>query len=516
MAKLFFEEYAKAIYRASPRASSPYISENALFSIIYNTYCARIHSTSSFEEVCKEGSFDNACNALFLWYKNRYMIQFQMAAGRRGQQRNVTHQGTYSGEDLEDVYAFDAIYTDIRAFKKYLIPTKTLDCNQDFFAFILHTAVAFMIAPTSLDETLKYYGFHPLHVKNIHHLAIYAVLVECSQLGLDVPVCYNPFDKVRDLYGAARQILNEGKACLADSVGKDYLTAVMREDLINKQILTQKNFLTIVERDKEAFTMRHSLILDDHHRFAVLFSGIFDNYQLQKKNQSRGCSFRWTEETQRYSMYSFLARHCKEYDRHSRFVDELFKKVDNEQKHPTRELMILYWFFSYCFTYTKGVPMPKEAFEVISEKLGEYNPTWKCEAEQYYYGGYFDISGFVYRRPYRNIDTFFSGSNFIADISQKLIERYGWGALNPKLEFDYHILQLNRLKMNMYESDNYSRVRDLFFDGDRLASPSNPYFGEENVPSPLMVFDELLTSVKMHSSNPTAYYPLSCALYEQI
>lgn len=517
-----FDVRAKEIYKSNPLILPITTSKYELFTLLYTTYCSRSHNADSFEKVSKDNSFDKACNDLFSWYKERYIVRFQMPVGQRGQQRNVTFQETFCEKSLDDTYRFDVAYPDNRAFKKYLIPTETVNYNQDFFAFILHTAVAFMVDPVQLDDILRSYGFHPLHVRNIHHLAIYTVLVECAQFGSDIPDSYNPFDKVREMYGNARKILNTSEIGTEEQHCTDASTATMRKDLIDSKNLTEKNFLSIVENDKRAFSMRHSLILEDHHKFAVLFSGIYDNYQLyqyRKKHgdQRKNAYFsRWSEDAQYYSLYSFLTRHSKHYDRHARFTGEIFTQVDEKQKHPTRELMILFWFFSYCFAFTKGVFMPQESFDAIAESLGEFNPAWKDEALGYYRNSYFDVYGFVYNIPTRCIGTSFTGANFIAEINSKLSEKYGWGQLSEKLSFDYYILQLKKLKMTIYDSDLYRKSPDVFFNHIQYSNFSFRKAEAECVPYPWVVFDEIMTYVRACSPDPTEYYPLSCAIYEQI
>ena len=517
MHNLTFEKETREIYEACPKKSECSVAENELFKLLYTTFCERTHSTTTFEQVCKSGLSEYACSKLFDWYKKRYVLLFQMLPGKKGQQRNVTIRDTYSDRELSDVYHFNSAYIDNRAFKKYLIPTKKIpECNQDFFAFIMHTAVAFMVPPAKLDFVLKYYGFQQLHVKNIHHLAIYAVLTECLQFGSEVPASYNPFDVVRDLYGAARQILNDKTDVLSEISTKDYPTALMRENLIGKQLLTRNNFLNIVKRDKAAFTMRHSQILADHHKFAVLYTVIFDQHQsIGDFGEVFGLPW-WMDEEVGYSLFSFVEQHCKSFDRYSRFTDQLFKKVDVEQKHPTRELMILFWLYSHCFRFTEGVPISEKTYDKLLKELGKYSAQWESDAKQFYREGYFDVGGFVSREPFRKVDSVFRGSNFIAEINSKLDERYGWRPLNSKFKFDYYILQLNHLTVKMYDTNNYQNAYEIEFQGEYYASRSKPYAGKKDIPCPLVVFDEILRSVAACSDAPIKYFPLSCDLYEQI
>ena len=274
----------------NPYSADP--SQNKLFEMLYNAHSRRHSIEKTFSRLSYEnGDHHDACVMLYRWYADRYGSK---PTGSQGQKRSVNPNS--------DDYTFDLLYSDDRQFRNYLLAPLPQSGSQDLLAFVLHTAVAFLVPLDELDRVLQHLGFHPLHVKNIHHLAIAYVLLTNEKQAADDG--FDPFAEVRRLYFRALELLQEADIPEEEDYIFDNLeTRILRSMLIQKKGLVSINFEKLIAQNKKALNMRHSLILSDFHRLSAVFIHIFDS-NADPEN------YEFPEEA--FSFYRFVQNFCKE------------------------------------------------------------------------------------------------------------------------------------------------------------------------------------------------------------
>ena len=258
-------------------------------------------------------------------------------------------------------------------------------------------------------------------------------------------------------------------------------TREIREWVFTNRGLSKQNFIKIVQRNKTALNMRHSLIMDDFHKLSSVYSAILTDPEYASYS---------------YSFYNFFNGFCTEVSP-KKFREYMRTTIDKDTesqiKHPTRQIMILLWLYDFCFSFTRGVEMIPAEFEKIQALLNKYHPEWARDAENYYSGGIFDAYGFINGYPGREIEVTFDGSHFISLINKKLVDRYSWGTLNPQLPFDYYILQLYKLYISHGKEYTFENCGNILWDSKLLAKS---YTGTQNVPRSLVVISDLMEDVK--------------------
>ena len=507
--QLDFEAIALSWYWNDPVRARGSYAENPLFAMLYHAYCRIIGKTEAFQEIVAQGSISQVSGEMYRWYRHRYADDLQMKSGTKGQKRAAVR-------DSEN-YTFDLLYCDGRQFRNYLASGLPYSGSQERLSFVLHTAVAFLVPPAELDKVLQHLGFHPLHVKNLHHLAIFTVLSSANSQR--VPDSFHPFERVKALYFRGCDILRGIAVPQAEGYhfgGQQ--TLQIRKSLFEEGKLTEESFDSIVAINGAGINARHSLILDDFHKLAAVFTHVFDTVQPLREIGRENEAY--------YSLYAFISRYCNETLSRRKFREQMTGMIDSYEKHPTRNILILLWLYAFCFSFLPGVFMEPKVFGRIVKQLNKYNPAWASEAKKYYDGQntLFDINGFLNGGKVREASKGFVGTDFIADINEKLSIRYGWGQLNDKLPFDYYILKLKKLKISLDSSDNSGCCGAISYDGCRLAAY---YTCAANVPCPLAVITELLDRQKEvaaaqsdrrseNKQNKQSPCPLKCSLYEQI
>lgn len=459
-------------------------------------------------EIATEGDAMNLCDELYEWYAARY-VPGDRETQNRGISKNVSFKNTYNGplsqisvyrmeggkqvrstKNLYGTYYFHEPY-EKRQFEKYLVRAKAPARNEDFLAFILHMAVAFLLETGELDAILKEYGFQPLHVRNIHHLAIYTTLSEYRK-GPNPREAENPFDQVKRLYDQARDVLN-GESGERKVFGQDH-TQWIRERLFLEGELKKSSYLSIIQNNTGSFTMRHRTILDDHHKFASVFRFLLTDSGEGDPRKSSGRD---------YSFYAFTDSFCCAHSE-KKFREKLFDQIDKYGKHPTRELMICFWLYTLCFAYTDGVYVGDNALAGMVRKLGQYDRSWAAQIPQFCDCSYLNVSGFLSGRRMPK-KTVFRGADLVDFIRAKLRDHYHWGTLDSRNDFDYYIEQLKDLD---FQLDFNDRPADIRFRGLRVAF-DGPF--PDEVPGALVVVFEFFRQLKAYTE-----YPLECSMYEQI
>ena len=219
MEMISVSDLAKSWYREAKTLTSGGPDTNELFQMLYNAHRRHGGLEADYQSLTDH---HKACTELYRWYVRRYSTELGMPLGSKGQSRTAGKQE----------YTFDLLYCDDRQFKKYLMAPYPMAGNQDLLAFVLHTAVAFLVPLEELDQVLQRLGFHPLHVKNLHHLSIACVLLSEAPGG-------NPFARVRALYTLAQQLMEDPNASAPEEGYRytDAETKMIRADLTDRRKL---------------------------------------------------------------------------------------------------------------------------------------------------------------------------------------------------------------------------------------------------------------------------------------
>lgn len=585
--------------RASTKSVTAKIRDNFLFECLYNTYCKHTGKNMENFGVLKQRAedagineyytFEDACRSLYSWYSDRYNGIFHMRFGGKGVSRLISQKtvfdrensiasvgakktlelrnlgdnafplsykdaspsgyfkkGSYFYRKLYGTYDFDTLYN-WKQFEKYLLSNDAdVMLNSDACDFILHTAVAFLLKPKDLDEILQTYGFQRLHVKNIHHLAIYVTLGEAQTVGIENE--NNPFQCVRDLYNSARELLNYERDPAPHKPSDDEIqvfssdsTRIIQKFLIENKNLHRENFLTFIGNHSTTYNMRHRRLLLEHKKLVDLFAVLYDNQTNFNQEQSpdEEQNALWEVQESQYCLYMFICRFCEPF-KHKELNRRLYGEIKKGLSHPTREIMIILWMYAYCFLFrpniaTNGslenkIPFsridgtdvsqyPFQAFiektqSRIVERIYGDEPNrfslsqtfYALEVLAYLTDENGPLSGFgngdiVVRE--------FSGDELIAFLNEKLRD-YAWGAdaLSEKRKFDANILSLKGLRIRF--DDSFDNVKDIWFRGAKVLFDKDILV--DNVPAPLVLITDLFGRAKSTAND----YPLKCKLYEQL
>lgn len=474
--------------------------ENELFRMLYEAYCCRSGEKIRWEQLRTHYDYEDACGRIYGWYTDTYERRFRMPAGGKGQKRVA--------DPDREAYTFHLRYSDQRSFKQYLMDGKHVSGSQTLFSFVLHTAVAFLVPPHQLDLVLQRLGFHPLHVKNIHHLAIYYVLLTSADRAGDHS--FNPFDSVRELYFRAHELLAQPGDVPPDTYRyADRLTRMIREELFLRNEIREVNFENLVKLNRDSLNMRHSMILKDFRMLTAVFFHVFDDTLFSPEEPLKPGAGE-----EHYSLYAFVGRFCRKKLGRRKYREWLSSTINLNQKHPTREMMILLWLYAYCFAFLPEIYMEPGTIRQIRQKLQKVDPARADDMDAWCKRGAIDICGLISGAKNRRVSGEFRGMDFIADINDILM-RYGWGPLNATLSFDYYIMKLAPLELELDHSQHFSRCRSIRYAGALLTGVPTE---ADNVPAPLVAVSWIMHHLKevQMEKTPDSPCPLECALYEQI
>ncbi len=533
----------------SSRPQNQYLpEENLLFQYLYDAYCKLERQDDSFEAVVagaksaggnSSDKYIAARQTLVNWYTARYRLQEKKDAGQRSgdlepidsdaPKREKTNRGITRDVFARDVfrrnieiekekYRFDEPISQ-ELFKVYLNdfpiqqnPFQTADARS----FILHTAVAFLLSPKQLDALLVTFGFHPLHVRHIHDMAIYVVLRDASQnWSTEDRRERNPFQEVREIYEAARLLLIQAQTAESREPSDDELAAFQSDSTrkvqqyILKQELSKENLLAYVGSHTEFYNLRYRRLLAEHKQLVDLFSTLY----IQRGN--------WEDIEKRYSLYAFLSSNCRNFNRKD-FNRRIYGEIVKYKKHPKRELMVILWMYAYCFLFCPEVSTPCDfsvvcPFKRIKQELElplEYPFSSYSDKKIDYHlrvleylsderedrvsplRGFYD--GMTVRRT-------FNGSELIAFINGKLVD-YTWCQLDGRNAFDRNILSLSPLRIILNEDGD---IQSASYDGKPIDNARK--MNVDNVPGPLVMIFNLLQEIKTFISDlDNIRMPLPC------
>lgn len=423
---------------------------------------------------------DDAVKAVYAWYFDTYQ-KAGLQPGSRGSKKNVNQFTT------AELYKFDTLYAE-SVFADCMRGGKRPEAEC-----ILHFAVALQLTPEECDNLLHDYGYLPLHVKNIHHLAIYAILRENKGLDHNAVRNYFCFTKIREMFEDAGKLMSEGRAVEAvtaveANAFRDNNTNLIRNHLFEQDRLNADNYLAFVSKHRDVFDYLHSAIRKEHARLIDVFQTLFD---------TNGKSKCWDGSEGNYSLFQFLCNFCGSYDR-KHFNDNLRTIIEKKGRHPTREIMILLWLYEYCFLETEPVSITKEYRKTIKQKAVSI-----CvDGDALNVGRY--LTGEEYESKYR-----WDFSELKTHINAKL-EDFGWQLLSQSSAFDNVILILSRFAIesvnnhvNLSYTDARTHVESVVEDKLRAV---------DNVPAPLSAVFDILSKIQ----GAVGGYVLETAIYEQL
>lgn len=456
--------------------------------------------------------------ALFKWYQDTYDV----GKSKKGNHRSV------NPDDDRDEYCFDWVY------KKDSIKYLNGEENDPPADFIIHMAIAFKLKPDELDKLLKDYGYLPLHVRNLHHLAIYAVLSKCDRKDNR----YEQFNTVKEWYFEALEICKaektEEKATEkpaseerneeGDTVHElPGLTQGLQDELKElyqlQGIVEKAQFLTFVKDHYALFRQRHSAILNEHTRLASVLSELNRRggkgygkcwteaicWDIDKIKDSEICQPNVVEEgdnrckycpeqdLKTYNFECFVEHFCKEMKQKD-FRSHLKTHIHGKKTHhPSRECMILLWLFAEIYRNHEPISYPPNYRDYVLGK-NENNENEK------FFGDKFDIAQYLFGRA---ADP--NGSKRIwngADVKRTINKELGahdWGMLNQKLPFDRMIMCF--LEFNIEKADEnriavtLNGMSEKYIEGEsmgyRVASGErNVEKRNKEVPTPLWLLIE--------------------------
>ena len=288
-------------------------------------------------------------------YERRYN---SLPKAEKGTSRNVNESTTMEN------YRFDQYYPQGN-FANSRINVQLKDPSKRTPDFILHMGVAFMLEPETLDKLLTENGFYQLHVKNIHHLAIYATLAVCTDEMRKNPN-YNPFADVRSLYESAFGIINAESTESAPETSDEHernafadgRTTLIKNYLVGR--LTPETMLGYVSRHKEIYTFRHSKLVREHGEL------------MERLAPDRDAQTGSADE--KYTLKSFIMNYCKNVT-DKRYNEGMSSFIHSPNRknvlHPTREIMIVLWLFDFCLNKddSPGIAIKN----AINNKLIDYH-----------------------------------------------------------------------------------------------------------------------------------------------
>ena len=518
----------KDMVKKAEKAACRRLDDNQLLECLYNSYCRVVQKAETFCDriPSSEGDVKQICkdvaSELYFWYEKRY-LQFGMQKGGKGSQglRTVSSANTYekvkasNKKSMFGKYGFSQLYAEEK-FLSNFASTAHSEKGRPYMDFILHCCVAFFVPPEKVDALLLHYGFSRLHVKNIHHMAIYTVLNRAQSMPPSEIESFNPFAEIEYLYTAARSILNDGSA--DDAVTQsDYVIAGtqtnwVRDYLIGQQLST-KNMLQYISSNKSLFTMRHSLIIRDCWKYAKLYTHVYHEFAHRNPDGSD-----WYSGEDQYSVYHFMRKYClsESAPTQKRFNEILFREIEKNRKHPSREFMVVLWLYNYCFVSMNNLEVSEYTIEKLSKSyrteihdgVTRDNAGEAARVKENYRNGEFSISKFIFHKN-RADEKPFDGAAVVSSIQKRLTE-YGWGLLNDNRMFDNYILSLQYLEIR---HNGIYRRNAVYWKTEYISTVDSI----SNVPDALVVITALFDGIQKAMQTPKKpYYPLECKIYEQI
>lgn len=419
-----------------------------------------------------------ASKEVYAWYFDTYQ-RAGLQPGGRGSKKNVNQFTTVES------YRFDTLYSES------VFDGCMLDGKRPGAECILHFAVALHLTPEECDALLRDYGYLPLHVKNIHHLAIYAVLRENRRSDHKNYLC---FALLRQMFEDAGRLVSDGQdveSVEADEANafRDNDTNMIRSHLFGQDRLNADNYLAYISKHRDVFNYLHSAIRKEYFRLIDVFQTLYDaDGKLQCWDGGEGD----------YSLFQFLRMFCGDYDR-KHFNENLRTIIEENGRHPTRGIMIVLWLYEYCFLEAEPVYIT-EAYQ----KSIEQEKVSICVD-----GDTLDVGRYLTNAEHETRDHW-DFSDLKAHINEKL-QDFGWQPLSQNSVFDSVIHILSR-----FAAETVNDHINLFYTGPETKVESDVKAGLRdvvvNVPAPLSAVFDILSKMQ----DAVGGYVLETAIYEQL
>lgn len=411
---------------------------------------------------------------VYAWYSSTYSAQSQQK-GTKGTHRNVS-----MGRNRAD-YQFDKLYQE-QLFKKYVFENERPEA-----VFLIHVAVAFKLSVYSLNELLSQYGYLPLHVKNVHHLAIYSVLSICDPRDGR----YDQFELIKKRYFDAVELIASTQAQKPEHPME---TLLLQEDLISLGKLNDDRYYAFIRKYAHELNGRHSAILAEHARLTNVFA---DLYEERRKGMY------WEEEVQGYSLARFVQQYCKSISMKD-FNEQLMGQINAKGRHPTRESMILLWLYAECHHGCQPIGCPAKYIDPpkMSAVCGGAQSAETVDGVAYK-KYLFDIFSLLFARngDCDEQQPVWNGRDVLVRMNAYL-QKYDWGSLNKKVPFDRLIMMLlNGIVIERSLNHDQKVERETVkLNGETICTVCKSEV-DESVPLPLALVFELLSRVRLGMGN---------------
>lgn len=436
----------------------------------------------------------DAAKLLYLWYAAVYGAA-GLQSGTKGSKKNVNQFTPWLA------YSFDTLYA-WSVFRDCMLERKKPQAE-----FLLHMAVAFRLSPGECDGLLKSYGYLPLHVKNLHHLAIYTVLSRYGGTSEAQAQEHSQFDQVRELYLSVCGLVGQGGgAGPAEAAFRETgtfcggNTEAIRRRLFTEGNLTAENLLELVSEHRNTFTSLHSAIRKDYFSLLDAFQPLYD---VQMKGEL------WDGEEGPFCLFAFLNRFCGPFD-HKHFNENVRTIIKNRGRHPTREFLIILWLYDYCFRRAEPVHItPDYRKKLKNDRLRA------CCTDR----GRLDLGRYLCGGDHETAEAW-DFAELVAYINRRLQE-FGWSPLSRGIAFDLAVLSLGSFTLKA--GPEVGSPLTLFCEGERfrqlwgraLPEASSPapiqLPAVDNVPPPLTAAAAVLSALQ-DRLGPCPV--LGCGLYE--
>ncbi len=434
------EEICQKIGKARIRSHTT--AENLFFKVLYDRARQFTGAKESFEDISKavsQGKADfeayrQACITVQNWYRGRYQ-----KGGHKGIDRKVVIKKGSDGKNALESYKFDMpVNGDI--FYSYFLSSSSGGQKNlrtgDGFDLILHCAVAFWLTPAETDKLLGFYGFQGLHMRNVHHLAIYSVLSGAVGLPTEDLERRNPFAEVRDIYMLLLDKLHE-KGTIDDGTETERAafnknsTRVVRNYVTSLGTLSGDYASELVARYSWFYNVQHKRLTEEYRHLI----GVLVRLYAERPTP---------EADRKYSFRNLLQNYAKPFSGKS-IYNLLTKTAIQPQHHPTREMMILMWMYSFCFYFRPQVDASERVVDENNAKSYYNSKDKKLNVRDYFFGT---------TPEHTPIKTWFSGKEFLDFINNKL-SSFSWNRLDKRNEFDRIIMFFGDLNYAI-ESDAVS------------------------------------------------------------
>ena len=369
-------------------------------------------------------------------------------------------------------------------------------------SFLIHLALALRMDADWLNQLLRMYGYLPLHSKNLYHLSVYSVLCNADCLK-------NPFLEAEEKYRTALNILTEEQSSLCKTVSEPLFTTVLNQKLYaNRQYIGNNDFFyAFVRSNIASMTERRSKIIKEHNRLLAVLKQIYD---VETHDKS------WSERQQKYSLYSFIMQFCKvsrnkERYGHKTFSTDLQGYIEKGTHIPTREIMIILWFYLACFYQSPKVSCSElyykncrragvaERFFQKDERNEYMSPTETGIAQPYR----FDIHSYLFGETVPAEETaeksfVWKGRDFVHTVNNWLI-RYGWAPLSIADRFDAAFMMLENITITdktVCYNEGFRNIKDDLSGDEYFTFQSNecPAF-------PVYVCSSMFEAIQKRTAN---------------